>query len=163
MNLTMNKPNSKNTGQAIHSIILADDDRDDQFFFKEVFSGINPSVQVEIAEDGVELLHLLTHQVPDIIFLDLNIPVNNGLQCLKEIRNNPAFQHVPVVILSSYSRPNTIKTAYNLGANLFFIKPFKFTDLKAALKVLLTINWTDPHQVKEQLLAHEGLGAFIVK
>jgi DNA-binding response OmpR family regulator len=81
---------------------------------------------------------------------------------LKEIRNIPALQNVPVVILSSYSRPNTIKTAYKLGANLFFIKPFKFTDLKAALKVLLTLNWTDPQQVKEQILAHDGLGAFIV-
>jgi CheY-like chemotaxis protein len=162
MNLTMNKPNNNNIGQVIHSIILADDDRDDQFFFKEVFSSIDPAVQVAIAEDGIELLHLLTHQVPDIIFLDLNIPVNNGLQCLKEIRNIPALQNVPVVILSSYSRPNTIKTAYKLGANLFFIKPFKFTDLKAALKVLLTLNWTDPQQVKEQILAHDGLGAFIV-
>jgi CheY-like chemotaxis protein len=162
MNLTMNKPNSKNFEQAIHSIILADDDRDDQFFFKEAFSSINPSVKVNIAEDGIELSHLLAHQVPGIIFLDLNIPVNNGLQCLKEIRNNPSLQNVPVVILSSYRRPNTSKTAYKLGANLFFIKPFKYTDLKAAIKVLLTINWIDPLQVKEQILAHEDLGTFIL-
>jgi CheY-like chemotaxis protein len=115
----------------------------------------------------------LAHQVPGIIFLDLNIPVNNifldlnipvnnGLQCLKEIRNNPSLQNVPVVILSSYRRPNTSKTAYKLGANLFFIKPFKYTDLKAAIKVLLTINWIDPLQVKEQILAHEDLGTFIL-
>jgi len=146
---------------AINSIILADDDRDDHVFFKDALSEIAPLITVSIAEDGEALLALLKHYVPDFIFLDLDMPCKNGLECLVEIKMNPTLQVIPIVIFSSTSRPANIDTAYDMGADLFFVKPSNYNDLVASIKAILSLDWARPSSVKEQYFINGRYAAFM--
>lgn len=76
-------------------IILCDDDPDDLFFFQEALHEVYPNCSVEITTDGQQLYNLLTNctiSLPDIIFLDLNMPKMNGLEVLKRLRHCQSFQ-----------------------------------------------------------------------
>ena len=145
----------------INSIVLADDDRDDHEFFKEALREIAPSVSLSIVEDGDELLKLLNHYIPDFIFLDLDMPCKNGLECLTAIRSNRNLEAIPIVIFSSTSRPANIDTAYVLGADLFFIKPSSYSDLVSSIKAILSLNWGKPADVKEQYFINGRYAAFM--
>lgn len=146
--------------QAIQTIILADDDRDDHDFFKTALQEIDPTKKLHVVTDGVQLLDLLAHYVPDLIFLDLDMPCKNGLECLREIRNNSTLYNLPVVVFSSTSRPANITTAYEMGGNLFFIKPSNFHDLVAAVRSILSMDWSDPNAVKEKYLIENKYAPF---
>ncbi|HEU4633737.1 MAG TPA: response regulator [Flavisolibacter sp.] len=147
--------------QPILSIILAEDDRDDHDFFKDALAEIAPAVNLSIVEDGEALLALLKHYIPDFIFLDLDMPCKNGLECLTEIRNNPALHAIPIVIFSSTSRPANIDAAYEMGADLFFIKPSNYNDLVSSIRSILSLNWVEPSQVKEQYFINGRYAAFM--
>jgi CheY-like chemotaxis protein len=146
--------------QAINSIILAEDDRDDHVFFKNALFDFAPTVSLSIVENGEQLLNLLKHYIPDFIFLDLDMPCKNGLECLTEIRTNPMLQSIPVVIFSSTTRPANIETAYVMGADLFFIKPANYTDLVASIKTILSLDWSNPSTVKELFFDKGRYSAF---
>lgn len=138
--------------QAIHTIVLADDDIDDHDFFRSALQEIDPTKKLHVVTDGVQLLDLLQHYMPDLIFLDLDMPCKNGLECLKEIRTNSTLFNLPVVVFSSTSRPANITTAYEMGGNLFFIKPSNFHDLVDAVRTIISMDWSDPNAIKEKYL-----------
>ncbi len=81
-------------------IFLIDDDEDDQFMFKEVIESINPTLQCETATNGKIALDKLkvSASLPDIIFLDLNMPVMNGFDFLIQIKKENQLNEIPVVI-----------------------------------------------------------------
>ncbi|MEO6304426.1 MAG: response regulator, partial [Bacteroidia bacterium] len=90
-------------------ILIADDDMDDQYMMKQAFSSINLNENVQTVNDGVELLDYLHKRgkykgidtpSPKVILLDLNMPKKDGRECLKEIKTNPKFNRIPVVIYS---------------------------------------------------------------
>ena len=119
---------------------LADDDEDDRMLFSEALMEINPSIKCIMAKNGEEALYLLTNglfEPPDFIFLDLNMPVMNGLKCLEEIKKSAELQHIPVVVYSTSSKKEYEEESRNLGAMNFFIKPPDFTGLKKYLKTFL--------------------------
>jgi len=149
--------------QAIESIILADDDRDDHDFFKTALQEIDPTKKLNIVTDGAKLLALLEHYMPDLIFLDLDMPCKNGLECLKEIRTSSKLQNLPVVVFSSTSRPTNITTAYEMGGNLFFIKPSNYNDLVAAVRAILSMDWSNPNAIKEKYLIESNYAPFSVE
>src|ERR1035438_6847359 len=87
-------------------IFLADDDADDCTFFEEALRDLQVQAQLTIVNDGVALMTTLDETVtepppPHVIFLDLNMPRKNGFECLDEIRQNPRFKEIPVVIFST--------------------------------------------------------------
>lgn len=120
-------------------ILLADDDHDDTFLFQEALAQIPVETSLSIAENGVELLRILsgTDGKPDIIFLDMNMPVKNGLECLKEIRGTTGYEQIPIVILSTSVAQNLWESAYRNGANLYIQKPTSFDGLIEILKKCL--------------------------
>lgn len=82
-------------GNNVLYILLADDDADDRLFFKEAMEEINSDTLVSFVNDGSQLMYFLNQTgilMPHIIFLDLNMPVKNGMECLKEIRANDKFK-----------------------------------------------------------------------
>lgn len=149
--------------QAIHSIVLADDDKDDHDFFRSALQEIDPVKKLHVVTDGVQLLDLLQHYVPDLIFLDLDMPCKNGLECLREIRTNSTLYNLPVVVFSSTSRPANIATAYEMGGNLFFIKPSNFHELVIAVRSILSMDWSDPVAVKEKYLIENTYAPFSIE
>lgn len=153
--------NSVQMGIPIRSIFIADDDNDDLLFFKDALGKIDGSIKLETVSDGVSLLSLLTNLKPDLLFLDLDMPGKNGLECLLEIRSNQSLKNLPIVVFSSTTRPANIETAYEMGADLFFIKPPNYNDLIASIKAILLLTWGSPSEVKEQYCVNGRYVAFM--
>ncbi|MEN2416180.1 response regulator [Flavobacterium mesophilum] len=132
--------------QNSHKVIcLADDDEDDRMLFFDAIGELGLSVQVEEAEDGQVLLDILkksAKRLPEIVFLDINMPGKSGLDCLREIRNAEGlFQAVKVVMLSTSSSIANIELSYDLGADFYAVKPSTFQGLKDLLHDMLTLDW----------------------
>lgn len=124
-------------------ILLADDDDDDRLLFTEVLEEISLDAQVTAAHDGDHLMKILqsSNALPDVVFLDLNMPMKNGIECLEEIRLNERFKNLPVVILSTSAYPGTIERAFEIGAHLYVRKPSDFDSLKNVIQRALSIDW----------------------
>lgn len=125
--------------QLITNIFYADDDPDDILLFKDVFQEIGRPIDITIAENGIILLEKLrdADQFPDAIFMDLNMPLKNGFQCLKEIKEHPSFKSIPVVILSTSSTLDNIEKSYKLGAFQYIQKPTQYAHLKVSIEKCL--------------------------
>src|SRR5687768_16633166 len=104
-------------------IMLADDDTDNRLLFQIVLKQVDPSRSLIMAKDGTELLDLLQIQVPDLLFLDLNMPCKNGYECLDEIRVNRGLTDLPIIVYSSSSDMPDIKDSYAHKADLYMVKP----------------------------------------
>ncbi|PJJ08991.1 response regulator receiver domain-containing protein [Flavobacterium sp. 1] len=125
-------------------ITLADDDEDDRLFFIDAFEELKINTIVNTVNNGRELLIFLNHPdtiLPSIIFLDLNMPILNGIECLKEIKLNDQFKEIVVAIYSTSSSDQDIEDTFVLGANIYIKKPSNFDSLKKILAEIVTINW----------------------
>ncbi|MEO6252052.1 MAG: response regulator [Ferruginibacter sp.] len=114
------------------NILLADDDTDDCQFFKEAITEFIPATNFTVVNDGEQLMHLLineTGKLPDVLFLDLNMPRKDGFECLKEIKQNKRLKDLPVVILSTSSEYTHINNLFKNGADVYICKPGSFEQL----------------------------------
>ncbi len=120
-------------------ILLIDDDEDDQEIFVTALKVVSSSILCTADEDARHALNELIagNIFPDIIFLDLNMPLMNGQQFLREMRSTETLKKIPVIILSTTCNPVTMHEARNLGANQFMIKPNRFDELSHLLKSVL--------------------------
>jgi CheY-like chemotaxis protein len=144
----------------IKTICLADDNQNDCIVFEKAVMEIDIHLKLTTVTNGEELLQLLSHYVPDILFLDLEMPCKNGIQCLQTIRENKAFEKLPVVVFSRTNRPNNIQVAYGFGANLFFTKPATYTQLVISLRDILKMEWSDPAAITEMFFANNQYQPF---
>ncbi|EKB58177.1 response regulator [Bergeyella zoohelcum] len=125
-------------------IALADDDEDDRLFFTDAFDELKINTKVHTFNDGAELMNFLNEEeekLPEILFLDLNMPKKNGFECLTEIRSNPKFKDIVVAIYSTSSSEEHIEQTFVNGANIYIKKPSSFNDLKKILSSVVTTNW----------------------
>jgi CheY-like chemotaxis protein len=120
--------------------MLVDDDADDHEIFLSALENISASVSCTTAVNGEDALEkLLTKQVtPDLIFLDINMPLMNGPQFLKEIKKHEGLKNIPVIIYSTTSAPDAIAETKELGARDFVSKPESFSQLEQILKDILS-------------------------
>ncbi len=125
-------------------LFLIDDDLDDLMLFKDAINEIDASIQVETAANGVEGLKKLSGSEligePDYIFIDLNMPLMNGIQCLQEIKKMPAHSSIPVIIYSTSSYEKDIVQTINHGAFHYIVKPFSFHELREKISKVLTMR-----------------------
>ncbi len=126
------------------NILLADDDEDDCIFFKSALAKLPLSTQLTAVHDGEELMNLLileTTELPDVLFLDLNMPRKNGFECLAEIKLNDKLKDLPVVIISTSFEQDRINMLYQSGARYYMRKPGDFAQLKQVIhKALIHIT-----------------------
>ena len=126
-------------------IYLADDDEDDRDLFVDALREVDPSVILTQAEDGVQLMEILStikDPLPEILFLDINMPRKNGFECLEEIRKKEgSVKGINIIILSSSNDPQDIEKALELGATFYAVKPNRFDMLKSFVKEVLQIDW----------------------
>ncbi len=124
-------------------ILLADDDEADRLLFIEIFSEIKIKTIVETFNNGLELMQFLNEKdalLPHLLFLDLNMPIKDGLQCLKEIRNNEKLKNISVAIYSTSNSQKDIEETFLNGANIYITKPPDFNSLKIVLeKAVITV------------------------
>lgn len=130
------------------NILLADDDRDDRFFFDMALKTVPISTHLSTVENGEELMNFLANdpkQLPDVIFLDLNMPRKNGHECLLEIKNNKNFQNIPVVIYSTSLHDEIADVLYENGAH-YYLKKSNFSELPAAIHKILSMLLKNPQR-----------------
>jgi CheY-like chemotaxis protein len=124
------------------NVILADDDDDDRYMFNEAIKELRLDINTQMVRDGLELMNCLenSEQLPDMIFLDLNMPVMDGFQCLEKIRKNIRYKDVSIIIYSTASSDIYINKTFSLGANIYLIKPNSFNELKDLLYKIILFN-----------------------
>lgn len=122
---------------------MADDDADDRLLFEEALSEVSENVKLITAKNGEQLMNVLAHQtppVPHLIFLDLNMPIKNGFQCLEQIKNDDKYAGIPVVIFSTSCQKEAIDEVYSKGADFYICKPDSFQKLKGLLNTVFAMN-----------------------
>ncbi len=125
-------------------IILADDDEDDRLLFTDAFKELKINTKVNTFNDGVELMDYLNSPdavLPNVLFLDLNMPKKNGIECLHEIKKDNRLSDIAIAIFSTSSSEDHIEETFVQGANIYIKKPSDFGTLKKVLAEVVTINW----------------------
>src|SRR5687768_2497408 len=110
----------------VTSVLLVDDDEDDITIFQLALQSIDQQIQLRFSQSGYEALELLkkiSSDFPSVIFLDLNMPRLNGLECLAQLKVNEIWRDIPVVILSTSGDEKDKRKAFELGAIGFVSKP----------------------------------------
>jgi CheY-like chemotaxis protein len=104
------------------TVLYAEDDKEDIMLFKEALFSYNEKIELILASNGKEVLQLLKNGNPDLVFLDINMPLMDGLKCLKSIRSlEDGSKEIPIALIST---SNVMKDkAMNLGATFYFTKP----------------------------------------
>ncbi len=126
-------------------ILLADDDEDDCLFFKDALKELHSENHLHILTNGDDLLEYLhdhPNSLPDVIFLDINMPGKNGTECLEKIRENKKFKDIPVVIYSTSGVDKDVDVSFRYGANIYIKKPTEFLKLKKMISDVIDMDWT---------------------
>ncbi len=125
-------------------ILMADDDEDDQLMARDAFETNRLHNVLYFVKDGIELMDYLRRQGnfsdpstsprPGLILLDLNMPLMDGREALKEIKSDPELHSIPIVVLTTSSAEEDIIKTYEYGVNSFITKPVTFQGLVEAIK-----------------------------
>lgn len=125
-------------------IVLAEDDKDDQELFMEALGATKIPAEFTTVENGAELVDTLNgaEPKPDIIFIDINMPIKGGKEALAEIKSDEELKVIPAVMLSTSNHPLDIEDTFNKGANLYIQKPSSFTGFVLILKKVFILHWS---------------------
>jgi len=128
------------------SILIAEDDEDDYLLTLEALKEAGVNNEVHWVKDGNETLEFLSSKLngnngssgklPGMILLDLNMPKKDGREALQEIKSNPNFRKIPVIIMTTSSAETDVANSYDLGVNSFIKKPDRFHDLVKTVKAV---------------------------
>ena|ERR1044072_2904723 len=124
------------------TIIIIDDDPDDRDMFCEAVGLIEHTCKCEMKQSCEEALNYLkkTAAKPDYIFLDINMPRLNGLQCLQRLKQDAELKEIPVIIYSTSSNKKEIDAMLKAGASSYIVKPDSYNKLSAILLKFLSDN-----------------------
>ena len=122
------------------SVLLVEDNSADVFLISETLSDSTIPTKVQVAKDAAEALVLLgkngnaDRYLPDLILLDLNLPVMDGFSFLGEMKNHDHLKEIPVFILSSSSTFADMTLAHSLGVKGYFVKPLDLNEFEAEIR-----------------------------
>jgi CheY-like chemotaxis protein len=117
------------------NIFIAEDDNDDFLVLKEALEDVLPKFSITHSKDGKAFMQSLDKNAkPDLIFLDLNIPKQNGIDCLIELRQQKKLRTIPVIIYSTSSDVEDIDRCYKNGCTLYLVKPTSYNELVIQVK-----------------------------
>jgi CheY-like chemotaxis protein len=136
-------------------IVIADDDADDCLLFQDVLEDLNIKTDLVIIANGRQLLDYLFEKedMPELIFLDMNMPLIDGMEALIEIRKCARLQNVPIVIFSTSSHNQIVIDVYKAGANLFIRKPDSFEKMRKILNDVFSQDLTIRPELKSFLVS----------
>jgi DNA-binding response OmpR family regulator len=121
--------------------LLIDDDIDDGEIFTIAMRDIHESIHTDTALDALSALQRLENPEfnPDLVFIDLNMPRVNGLDCLRRIRSQDRLSELPVIIYSTSANPGDIAVSRREGATDYMVKPTSIKSLETNLKDIVRI------------------------
>ena len=123
-------------------IIIVDDDKEDREIFISALDSLNLDAEIFQFCNGVDLMAYLfdsSSQLPNIIFLDLNMPLMNGEECLSDIRGDSRFNNISVIIYSGYYDNFMMEMLKKNGADHYFLKPNNLEDLERLIEESLAL------------------------
>ena len=116
-----------------HPIVIVDDDADDRGLIKDAFRENNADREFALLESADMLLDFLKGaadtELPSLVLLDLNMPGKDGREALRDIKKDPKFKHIPVIVFSTSSLDKDRIISYELGANCFLTKPSSYQEM----------------------------------
>lgn len=124
---------------------MVDDEEDMRYMLKAALGG---KYEVLEAHDGLDALDKLERYEPDFVIMDVSMPLMNGLDASEAIRNNPGFNHIPILFLSGLSNKETMQKAYRSGADLFLTKPIQPEHILNAVDSVLEKQSRSPREKK---------------
>jgi len=122
---------------------LIDDDEDDQEIFTMALKDINHPIECFFANDGVEAILKFKNDpsfLPDYIFIDINMPRMNGIECLEVFKASPSIKHIPVFMISTSADANIMAKSKAMGAVDFIVKPSSVSALTKILADHFNLN-----------------------
>jgi CheY-like chemotaxis protein len=138
----------------INPILLVEDNPIDVDLTKRALSRHRQASEVVVARDGEEVVNMIARweagaPVPNLILLDLKLPRLSGLEVLQRLKQHPHFSSIPVVVLTTSRDDGDVKSAYQLGANSYIVKPVdfdKFVEVAAQIERYWTVLNEPPRQ-----------------
>ncbi len=125
----------------IKNILLVDDDAEDSEFFTTVVQQMSLEIKVTVASNKEELFEYLQQDKPEIVFIDSFLQNESGHQSIQEIRANPAFAELPIIMYTGASDAESITSAFELGASGYIVKPHSLAEIKKVLQIILHKEW----------------------
>ena len=122
--------------------IIVDDEPASRDVLKRYVADTETLNLMSECKNAIEANEVIKSGAIDLIFLDINMPLMNGLECLKEIKSHLHLKDIPVVMYTTSALSGTIEIAYRLGASLFMEKPSEFQALKNMLGPILEKDWS---------------------
>lgn len=124
------------------TVLIIDDDQDDIDIFCEAMNEVDERVTCIGASTGQEGINLLLNGTkPEFVFLDLNMPLMNGKQCLRTIKSNHFIKDIPIFVYTTSGSSEDVAETSRLGATHFFTKPSRFLELKSLIASILQGDW----------------------
>lgn len=144
-------------GPTLPRILIAEDDPDDRLLLSEAFAERFGDCQLTFVQNGDELLSVLMTEAkgrPDLIILDLNMPLKDGRATLSELKANPALSPIPAIIFTTSMAEEDIAQCYASGANSYIIKPSLYSELLQVVGTLRTY-WKETVKLPARPVSHE--------
>lgn len=139
------------------NILLADDDPSDCLLFKEALDELPVSASLTLVQNGEQVIEELTKKgraLPDVLFLDINMPRKSGFATLGEIKRNTGLQELPVIMFSTSSDLESVKKVFRDAAHYYICKPAEFSQWKKVIYEALTLvmNKDNPLPLQENFM-----------
>ena len=122
-------------------ILLVDDDREEYEFITSAFESLTVKAEVIQVEDCNDVSGTIKQHNPDMVFIDINMPSINGIDCLKAVRSEKRFENLPIIIYSTSNSLTDVQESFKHKANLYVVKPNTFSKLTASLQKILSFDW----------------------
>jgi CheY-like chemotaxis protein len=126
-----------------HDLLLADDDIDDCIFFEDALKELPISATLSTVNNGIQLMNYLlakSDDLPDVLFLDLNMPRKSGIECLTEIKMIDKLKDLPVIIFSTSFNTEVVDLFYQKGAHYYIRKPGEYEKLRKVILEAVTLT-----------------------
>jgi CheY-like chemotaxis protein len=120
------------------TLLLAEDNADDFAFFCMTLYPKFPGINIHRVENAVRLNCMLPLVTPDVVFIDLNMPLQNGIDCVKALRQKEEYKDLFIIVYSTSASALDVEKSYMAGANLYMKKPFSFSEMDLAFDSLFT-------------------------
>ena len=122
-------------------IMLAEDDEDDKWIFTEIMKELTAdgTIRFNAVDNGLQIMQALENnpELPDLVILDQNMPQLNGKETLELIKKNDRYNHIPVVIYSTYNDSRISKECFTIGATQIITKPDTFEGFRDMIETLV--------------------------
>jgi CheY-like chemotaxis protein len=125
----------------MRKVLFVDDDEEEMFLFDKAMHKLNDKSDIYYAVCGDDLYYFLDTASPDILFLDINLPGLDGIECLRRIRLSDPAALIPVIIYTAHTTRQLIDKCFDEKANYFLIKPREIEKVFTLLKKVFSIDW----------------------